>query len=494
MIKPTLDEFRERAKRGNLVPVYQEILADLETPVSVYRKLATSEHSFLLESVENGEQLGRYSFLGADPLLIFTCRGNDQALDAQPGPPDVVTGDTPIDTLRNIMAAYKPVEDPSLPPFTGGAVGYMAHDAVRYFENIPDSNPDELGVPDGYFMVADTLVAFDHVKRRMVLIANAHVGTDGPDAAYEAACQRIDALRERLRQPAPPQKAPARPPRKLEPKHNFTQAEYEDVVRRAKEYIAAGDIFQVVPSQRIGVDITCDPFDIYRAQRAINPSPYMFYLRCGEDIAIAGSSPEILVRCDSHGRVTLRPIAGTRPRGATPEEDKALEEDLLADGKEIAEHIMLVDLGRNDVGRVCKYGTVAVDRFKFIERYSHVMHIVSNVVGELEDGKDAIDVLGAAFPAGTLTGAPKIRAMEIIDELENVRRNIYGGAVVYFGFGGAMDSAITIRTAVIRGGKAYAQAGGGVVADSDPAAEWQETMNKARSVLRAIEWAENGLE
>jgi anthranilate synthase component 1 len=494
MIRPSLDEFRRRAARGNLVPVSLELLADLETPVSVFRKLNTSPYAFLLESVENGEQLGRYSFLGADPLFLFTARGNEQTIRMhgdQLSP--VEPRETPMATLRALMARYTPVPDPTLPPFVGGAVGFMGYDTIRQFEAIPDSCTDDLGLPEHLFMVADSLVAFDHVKRRMQLIVNAHVEGDA-DAAYEGAVARLMALRARVMAPAgaPTTSVEMREPAPLSPSSNMTPDQFKAMVARAKEHIQAGDIFQVVLSQRFSVPVTCAPFDVYRALRAVNPSPYMFYLSCG-GFQLAGSSPEILVRCQD-GRVNLRPIAGTRPRGATPEEDKALELDLLADEKEIAEHVMLVDLGRNDLGRVSRYGTVRVRDFKIIERYSHVMHIVSDVVGELAHECDAFDVLAASFPAGTVSGAPKIRAMEIIDELEPTRRGPYAGAVVYVGFNGSMDSCITIRTALLKDGTAYVQAGAGIVADSVPENEFQETANKARGMIRALEMAEHGLD
>lgn len=492
MNTPSFEEFCRRAAHGNLVPISREILADLETPVSVFRKLNSSRFAFLLESVENGDQLGRYSFLGADPFLIFKARGREQEVVFQNEERDFRTEDSPLETLRHLMNHYIPVPDPDLPPFTGGAVGFLSYEVVRYFESIPDGNPDDLNLPDCLFMVADSLVAFDHVKRRMILIVNAHVEED-LRRSYDRAVYKLDKLHERVVAPSiPPKPTESDDPVELVTQSTFTKDAFEAAVDRAKEYIRAGDIFQVVLSQRLQTEIRCAPFDVYRALRAVNPSPYMFYLSCG-DLKLAGSSPEILVRCD-HNRVNVRPIAGTRKRGATIAEDKALEADLLADEKELAEHVMLVDLGRNDVGRVSKYGTVRVTDFKIIERYSHVMHIVSNVEGELSADKDAFDVLAACFPAGTVSGAPKIRAMEIIDELEPVRRGPYAGAVVYFGFNGTMDSCITIRTAVIKGQTVYVQAGAGIVADSVPATEHEETLNKARGLLRALEMANRGLD
>jgi anthranilate synthase component 1 len=493
LLNPTLDEFRQRATQGNLVPVWAEILADLETPVSLYRKLRASGRTFLLESVENGEQLGRYTFLGFEPRAIFTSRDGRQHLT----PPDalgapVEFGEKPLHTLRAIMSRFRPVADEKLPPFTGGLVGYMAYDTIRDIEDIPDSNPDALGVPDYWFLLTDQVIAFDHVRHRLLLIVNAHIDSADIDGAYADAVARLHRLHAVVLGPHVPAAARNGQPRELDVRSNMSREQFEHMVERGKEYIAAGDIFQVVLSQRFSVPVTCEPFDVYRALRAVNPSPYMFFLDAG-DFQIAGSSPEILVRC-ADGQVIVRPIAGTRPRGATPAEDKAHEQDLLADAKERAEHVMLVDLGRNDVGRVSEYASVRVTDFMIIERYSHVMHIVSNVVGKLRADMDAFDALAATFPAGTVSGAPKIRAMQIIDELEPTRRCVYAGSVVYFGFNGAMDSCITLRTAVIKDGQVHIQAGGGVVADSSPAGEYQESVNKAKALVRAVEWAEQGLD
>lgn len=493
MIKPSLDEFRQRATRGNLIPIVDEILADLETPVSVLRKLSAESHAFLLESVEQGERLGRYSFLGANPLLTFESKGGRQRITPpNAAPKGFAFQPKPVESLRALLARYKPVHDPDLPPFTGGAVGYMAYDTVRDFERLPDTKTDDLGLPDYLFLLIDSVVAFDHVKRRMILIVNAFVDGD-VDAAYHLAVEKLKALRAKVAGPAVGSAMPlSRDTRAQDVRSNMSPAQFENMVLKAKDYIAAGDIFQVVLSQRLTTRITCDPLDIYRALRAINPSPYMFYLNFGV-FKMAGSSPEILVRLKD-GEVTVRPIAGTRPRGATWDEDQALEKELLADEKEIAEHVMLVDLGRNDIGRVCEFGTVTVNALKQIERYSHVMHIVSNVVGRIVPGKDAFDVLAACFPAGTVSGAPKIRAMEIIDELETTRRGPYAGAVLYIGFNGSMDSCITIRTATIHGDTVHVQAGAGIVADSDPRSEFDETTNKARGMMRAVAWAQSGLE
>lgn len=510
MKTPDFATFQQLARRGNLVPICQELLADMETPVSVYRKLdAQSDHTFLLESVEGGERLGRYSFIGADPAMVLVVRGGHQELMA-PGRTAQVRA-TPVETLRALLAEYRPVELPGVPPFFGGAVGYMAYDTVRYYERIPDTRPDDLQLPDCVVMIADTIIAFDHVRHRMLLIANAHVREGvSLEESYREATDRLDALRNRLRAPvsmdrislpgAGPVAATTPAPGlaafadlRIPVTSNTTREQYLDMVARAKEYITAGDIFQVVLSQRFQTEIHCHPFDVYRALRAVNPSPYMFYLKCGRDLQLAGSSPEILSKLED-GKVTVRPIAGTRPRGKSPEEEAALEADLLADQKERAEHVMLVDLGRNDVGRVSRFGTVTVSDFMTIERYSHVMHIVSNVSGEIADGRDGFDVLAATFPAGTLSGAPKIRAMEIIDELEVSRRGPYGGCVVYLAFDGGMDSCIVIRTAIITGGRVHVQAGAGIVADSVPEAEYQECVNKARGMLKAVEMAEIGLD
>jgi anthranilate synthase component 1 len=498
-IQPDFQTFEQRCRQGNLIPVWTEILADMETPVSVFRKLSGGDYAFLLESVEQGEQIGRYSFIGFQPEVLIRSRGGEIivsyfGVDEQIAPDP----ERPLDFLRKFMQRYTPAPDPDLPPFIGGGVGYMSYDMVRAFEKLPDKNPDPLRLPDSYFMIADTLAIFDHVRRRMILLANAHV-TGDPRAAYSAAVHKIELMLERLRTTRPLPKASA--PHSVTPRgggdlggvsSNVTQPEFEAGVEKVKEYIRAGDAFQVVISQRFSKPYNGDPFDIYRALRAVNPSPYMFYLKFGE-LQLAGSSPEILVRVNK-GEVNVRPIAGTRPRGATQEEDQRLEKDLLADPKERAEHIMLIDLGRNDVGRVAAPGAVKVNDLMVIERYSHVMHIVSDVTGRLAEGKDAFDALEACFPAGTVSGAPKIRAMQIIDEVENVRRGPYAGAVGYVSFDGNLDTCIAIRTCVIKDKMVYVQAGAGIVADSVPSMEYQETCNKAMAVLRAVELAEAGLD
>ena len=492
-LRPSLEQFVEKSRAGNLIPVYQEILADMETPVSAFLKIADqSEHAFLLESVEQGENLGRYSFLGSDPELIFECRGKQVTVLEEGETRRIEVERSPLHQLREILRRYRPVADADLPPFTGGVVGYVSYDMVRDFERLPALKPDDIGAPDAHFVLADTLVVFDHVKRKIILLTNAHVAAPrDAELAYERAAAKIAALRERLDRPLVRPLRTDRPPVGISPRSNFSREHYLAAVEHCKEYIRAGDIVQVVPSQRWQSPLPCDPFDIYRALRTINPSPYMFYLRAG-DLHLAGSSPEVLVKLIGE-TTTVRPIAGTRRRGRTVEEDKALERELLADPKERAEHIMLVDLGRNDVGRVSRYGTVRVTDLMVVERYSHVMHIVSNVEGQVRPGCDAFDVLRACFPAGTLTGAPKIRAMEIIEEIEPQRRGPYGGAMGYVGFNGNLDTCITIRTVVVKGSDVYVQAGGGVVADSVPELEFQETENKARGLMRAIEMAARGL-
>lgn len=495
-IQPDPETFRRKCAEGNLIPVWGEILADMETPVSAYKKLGARPFSFLLESVEQGAHLGRFSFLGCDPPTVIRSRGDQVIVRDASGAETTTTCANPVDFIRETMSQYRPVVDPSLPPFIGGAVGYLAYDMVRRFEVLPDDNPDQLNLPDLMLMITKSVIAFDHLRRKILIIQNAFVEGD-PDEAYESAKTAVTELAGRLRAPLerelhesgpPPGGCEAAPP----VTSNMKPDEYEGIVERAREYIHAGDIFQVVLSQRFSREYGGDPFDIYRALRSINPSPYMFYLNYG-DFQLAGSSPEILVTV--HGdEVILRPIAGTRPRGATEEEDESLEKELLADPKERAEHIMLVDLGRNDCGRVSTAGTVGVHHLMVIERYSHVMHIVSDVHGKLKEDCDGFDALEAALPAGTLSGAPKIRAMEIIDELENLRRGPYGGACGYFGFNGNVDFCITIRTVLIKDGVTHVQAGAGIVADSVPRNEFRETENKARGMFKAIEMAEQGLD
>lgn len=493
-IHPTREEFRRLAKKGNLIPVHREILADLETPVSAFQKIADQENAFLLESVEQGQQQqwGRFSLLGCNPShLVRTVKGRTELLYANGKVAETFDKCDPLDALRRVMARFKPVIDPDLPRFVGGAVGYLSYDAVRHFECIPDTNPDQLGVPEMLFAITDTVMIFDHLRHRLRFLVNAHVTDADVDFAYDRALAKLNTMRDWLSKPVDhrPREAAGTMP-EITP--SVTKEQFEATVEKCKEYILAGDAFQIVPSQRFSAPFEGNPFDLYRALRMVNPSPYMFYLQFG-DLKVAGSSPEVLVRAEE-GEVTIRPIAGTRPRGKNADEDNALAHDLLADPKECAEHLMLVDLGRNDVGRVAEIGSVRVEDFMAIERYSHVMHIVSNVRGDLAEGKDAFDALRAGFPAGTLTGAPKIRAMEIIDEVETVRRGLYGGAVGYLSYSGNLDSCIVIRTAVIKDGQIHIQAGAGIVADSVPETEWLETVNKAKAIFRALASVQSGLE
>ncbi len=488
MFTPTKKEFIEKAREGNLIPVYKEIMADMETPLSAFLKLEGGTYSYLLESVEGGEKVGRYSFLGSNPEKIFMAKGKTITVEEKAKRRSFECASDPLENLAQMMAEYRPVPIGGLPRFSGGAVGYLAYDAVRYFEKLPDTKPDDLKLPDIFFVFTDTILIFDHVRHTLKIVSNAHITGDAGQA-YEQAIEKIERIEARIRNPLPAKQLEIAPVAGEVPfRSNMSKSEYESMVRKAKEYIRAGDVIQVVPSQRLEIDIHASPFNIYRALRSINPSPYMFYLQFG-DMYLVGSSPEVHVRCEGDS-VEVRPIAGTRPRGRDDDEDRVLEKDLLADRKECAEHIMLVDLGRNDIGRVSRYGTVLPKELMIVERYSHVMHIVSDIQGKLREGKNAFDVLRASFPAGTVSGAPKIRAMEIIEELEKQRRGPYAGAVGYFSFTGNLDCCITIRTILIKGGKAYVQAGGGVVADSIPEKEYEETMNKARALLRAIAMAE----
>ena len=491
MAYPDYATFVDLSSHGNLIPVYHEIMADMDTPVSAFKKLDDGSFSFLLESIEGGEKWGRYSFLGSTPSVIVRSKGNTVEI-IEDGIMTTSTSEDPLGCIRDILARFTPVEVSGLPRFFGGAVGYMGYDMVRHFEHLPTEKPALLDTYDSYFLITDTIVIFDTMNQKIKVVSNAHLDSDTtPEEAYRRATENIDVIIKRLRMPLPPSTTPISDKR-VKLCSNVSREDFEASVEKAKEYVRSGDIIQVVLSQRFSGELSVDPFDIYRVLRTLNPSPYMFFLRL-DDTVIAGASPEVMVRKEGD-LVELRPIAGTRPRGATPEEDAHLARELLADPKELAEHVMLVDLGRNDLGRVCSTGTVKVTELMSIERYSHVMHIVSNVQGRLTGNLDAFDLVRATFPAGTLSGAPKVRAMQIIDQLEPVRREIYGGAVGYFSFSGNMDLAITIRTLIIKDGKVHLQAGGGVVADSDPAAEWQETVNKSMAVRRAIEIAEGGLE
>ncbi|MBI1734374.1 MAG: anthranilate synthase component I [Candidatus Rokubacteria bacterium] len=497
-LSPTRDEFRALAARGNLVPVFAELPADLDTPLSAYLRLRPGPYSFLLESVEGGEKWARYSFLGTDPLMVLTAKnGRIRLKRAGSTTEERLPDGNPLDALRRLLKEFVPVPVPGLPRFQGGAVGYFAYDMVRHIERIPSTARDDLNLPDCVFMFTDTLLAFDNLKHRLLVIANAHIrGRDDAalDQAYDAAAVKIGMVLQKLSRPGRASTsvtlaAPA--PLVALGEEGFTstmdERAFEAAVLRAKEYIAAGDAFQIVLSRRLDCEREADPFTIYRALRTINPSPYLFYLRLGRT-TVVGSSPEVLVRVEDD-RIELRPIAGTHPRGATEAQDREIETAMLADPKERAEHVMLVDLGRNDVGRVAELGSVSVTEFMVVERYSHVMHLVSHVVGRLRPGTDAIDVLSACFPAGTLSGAPKIRAMEIIDELEPTQRGPYGGAVGYISYSGNLDSCITIRTVVCHGTTASVQVGAGIVADSDPKTEWLETGSKARGLVLALRMA-----
>jgi len=474
-ITPTKAEFVKLAQQGNLIPVYAEVLADAETPVSAYQKLQKTGPSFLLESVEGGENIGRYSFLGANPRTVIR----------------VAKGDA--DALRSVeaeMAKFHPVTVPGLPRFTGGAVGFLGYEYIHQIESsVPQPNRNELGTPALCFMITDTILIFDRVSQTIKVVSNAHIETGKPEVAYDQAAAQIERLLSQLAQPIPQrplefQRDPALPA----VTSNLTRPRYTEMIASAQEYIKAGDIIQVVLAQRFATQTEAAPLDIYRALRSINPSPYMFLLDFG-DFQLVGASPEVHVRCEDR-HVEIRPIAGTRWRGKTPDEDLRLEKELLADEKERAEHLMLVDLARNDIGRVCDFGSVKVDEFMTIERYSHVMHIVSNVTGQLQAQHNAYDLMRATFPAGTVSGAPKVRAMQIISELEATQRGPYAGAVGYFGFTGNLDSCITLRTALLKNGTAYVQAGGGIVADSDADSEFNETVNKSKAMLKAIALAE----
>jgi len=488
MFTPEFDEFCMLAQRGNLVPVYREILADLETPVSAFLKIDDGGDGFLLESVEGTEKWARYSFLGTAPELAFRSKGNVVRLERVGQPAEEREVADPLVALRELLARYRPVPVKGLPRFSGGFVGFLSYDLVRFFERLPTVAADDLNMPDLHLLLADTLLIFDNVAHKIKVVAHAHVA-DGADmrAAYDKACAKVEHLILRLQRPAEAPRSFVQ--REAGPiGSNLTQEQYETIVRRAKEYIVAGDVIQVVLAQRFECPLRAHPFNIYRCLRAVNPSPYMFFLRLGAH-TLLGASPEVMVRLEGR-EVTVRPIAGTRPRGTEEKEDSQFEHELVTDPKEIAEHIMLVDLGRNDVGRVAKIGSVAVTERFVVERYSHVMHLVSNVRGELADGLDAFDALRATFPAGTLTGAPKIRAMEIIDEFEPVRRGVYGGAVGYFDFSGNMDTCIAIRTVQVSGNKVYFGAGAGIVADSEPDREYAECVNKARALVQAVRLAE----
>jgi anthranilate synthase component I len=505
-MRPSLPEraaFLRLARTHTLVPLYRTLTADLETPVSAFLRIAAGEPAcFLLESVEGGERLGRYTYIGIRPSRRIVSHGREIEI-TEHGRTRWVTGDV-FALLREALEGHTPARLPGLPPFTAGAVGFLSYDVVRQIERLPDRTADDLGLPDACLLFFDEVLAFDHVKKEILLVVTADLRRHKPLAAYSGALRRLDRLERRLAQPLP--KLPARPagkaPARLRTTSRTRKAAYVRAVERGKEYIAAGDIFQVVLSQRLDFEPGVDPFSVYRALRIVNPSPYMYFLRFGRKVPgakagneetthIVGSSPELLVRVEGR-RVEYRPIAGTRPRGATEALDLAAEREMLTDEKECAEHVMLVDLGRNDLGRVSEYGTVKVTSLMFVERYSHVMHLVSSIEGKLRPELSAVDALRSCFPAGTLSGAPKIRAMEIIEELEPTKRGIYGGSVLYADYSGNLTSCIAIRTLLVEGKKGFIQAGAGIVADSVPEKEYEESLNKAKAVVRAVERARLG--
>lgn len=491
---PDFEEYRRLAADHTVVPIYRKLMSDTLTPVTAYARLNAGDWSFLFESVVGGERVGRYSFLGGWPFLRFEAYGQQVTIRDASGAGKELTSANPLAELDALLKKYTSPHLPGLPRFTGGAVGYAGYDAVRYFERLPKAPADDRHLPDLSFGFYDQMVLFDHITKVVLVIVLAHVEGPNLEASYAKATARIDELVARL----------SRPGDALEPADidtsgevtlpfasNFTRAGFEAAVEKCKEYIRAGDFFQIVISQRLTAQTLADPFDVYRTLRVVNPSPFMVYLR-KPSVTLVATSPEILVRAEG-GKITVRPLAGTRPRGRTDAEDRRLAEELLADPKERAEHIMLVDLGRNDVGRVSKFDTVELEDIMTIERYSHVMHISSSVTGELRDGMTPLDALAACLPAGTVSGAPKVRAMEVIDEIEPHRRGPYAGAIGYVDFTGNMDTCIALRTLVMTGNKAFIQAGAGIVYDSDPATEYQETLNKAKVLLKAIEITERRL-
>jgi len=491
VIRPDFREFQRLAKQGNLIPVYEAFPADLLTPVSAYLRIAQgARYSFLLESVEGGEKIARYTFAGAHPEQVFRYNAGACVME---GPDRIVWEERdPVSFLRERMERFQPVRVPGLPPLVAGAIGYFSYDMVRLIERLPKRLRDEIGLYDAMLAFYHGLIAFDHVQHRLWIVRNVFTGGPGGTlrARYNAAVREIHHTRKLLEQPVDaerPRKESQRKNSKPKVSSNFRRAEYLAAVRKAKQYIRAGDIFQVVLSQRFSAKTKAQPFEIYRELRALNPSPYLFFLQMN-DVSIVGSSPEMLVKVQGRD-VFYRPIAGTLPRGKDEAEDQRLEKEMLASEKERAEHIMLVDLGRNDLGRVCEYGTVKVEQLMTVERFSHVMHIVSSLRGRLREDVDCFDALMACFPAGTVSGAPKVRAMEIIEELERTRRGIYAGGVLYMDFAGNLDSCIALRTMVVKNGVAYVQAGGGIVADSTPEGEFQESVNKSRALLAALEAA-----
>ncbi len=490
---PDYHDFCKQAAEYPLVPVYRRLTADSLTPVEAYRRIEKGEYSFLFESVVGGERIGRFSFLGTNPFAIIKASGNDVEVIEADGTQKLKRND-PLELLDEMLAKYRMAPHPDLPRFCAGAVGYAGYDVVRYVENLPNAPKDDRNIPDLLFGFYDQMVIFDHIQKTVAVVAMARTDGDDLKQSYEQAIAKVDALCDQLAtntHPIPPEDITLTADDPLEWTSNFQQDEYEAVVEKCKEYIKAGDIFQVVPSQRLQIETDASDLAIYRALRVVNPSPFMFLVMT-PDANLIGSSPEIMTRVEN-GKVTVRPLAGTRRRGENAEQDKQLEEELLADPKERAEHVMLIDLARNDVGRVAQYKSVELKDVMIVERYSHVMHITSNVTGQLKPGLTALDALRAALPAGTVSGAPKVRAMEIIDEFERTRRGPYAGAVGYIDFTGDMDTCIALRTMVKQGSKVYVQAGGGLVADSDPETEYRETLSKAQGLLKAIAVAQNQL-
>ena len=488
---PAFGEFKELSKRGNVIPVYRQLFADTLTPVSAFQKVSDTDYAFLLESADGGEKIARYSIIGSDPFSGFKCQGHNVEIFNDKESTRLETAD-PFNELEKQISKFSPVHIDGLPDLFGGAVGYISYDSVRYVENLPDATTDDLNLPDIHFMFYDVTIIFDHLNKTIKVVCASYVGDRDIKDVYEDAVDKIDSVIKKLRTPVTTLSDDITEKGELNMKFssNFKKPDFMRAVETCKEYIRAGDIIQAVISQRLQTQITAKPINIYRTLRVINPSPYMFYIKM-KNLELIGSSPEVMVKVED-GSINVRPIAGTRRRGRTAEEDEMFAKELLSDPKELAEHIMLLDLGRNDVGRVSQTDSVTIDEKMVIEKYSHVMHITSSVSGKLMNGKNAFDGLKACLPAGTLSGAPKIRAMEIIDELEPTRRGPYGGAVGYINFSGDINTCITIRTIVLKDGKdAYIQAGAGIVADSIPEREYQETLNKAKGLLRAIEVAES---
>ncbi len=488
---PNKKEFKRLAKKGNLIPVYKEFLADYETPVSAYSKIDKSDYSFLFESVEEQEKTGRYTFLGYNPSMIIKTKANSIEVIKEGRTKKYRISGNPLDEIKRLMSPFKFVKTKGLPRFCGGFVGYIGYDMVRFIEDLPEKSKDTLKLPDSILMLTDTILIFDNINKTLKVVSNAFVKGQKVEDAYNLAIKKIDTIIDLLKKESRRSRQPVHRRKKAKSPvtSNMTKAGFKQIVKKAKEYIRKGDIIQVVLSQRLKTQIRTKPFNIYRALRYVNPSPYMYYLKF-KDLKLIGSSPEIMVRLEDNS-IELRPIAGTRPRGKDEKEDEKLIKDLLSDPKERAEHIMLVDLGRNDIGRVSKYGSVKVPELMGVEKYSHVSHIVSGCAGKLKKGKDMFDVIKSTFPAGTVSGAPKVRAMEIIEELERDKRGPYAGCVTYFSFSGNLDSCIIIRTIIVKGRTAYIQAGAGIVADSVAEKEYQETINKSKGMQKAIELAEN---